>query len=202
MIGRLVGRVLHEVPGGTVLLDVNGVGYEVACPVGCVERAQREGERLVLHVHTNLRQDALELFGFPTDVDRAVFRLLVGVPNVGPRTALAILSALPTPELCSSVQASDKARLSKVPGIGKKTAERLVLELKDKLPAGTHPDATPAPGPGHAAPRDQRDRLLTALTNMGYRPTEAERALKTLEPRLQEQSLSDALREALKILTP
>lgn len=193
--------MLHEVPGGTVLLDVNGVGYEVACPLGSVGRAQREGDRVILHVHTNLRQDALELFGFATDVDRAVFRLLIGVPNVGPRTALAILSVLPTPELCAAVQASDKVRLSKVPGIGKKTSERLVLELKDKLPARAL-DGTSAPGPTQPAPRDQRGRLLAALTNMGYRPAEAERAVKALEPRLLELDLSDLLREALKILTP
>lgn len=201
MIGRLVGRVVYEVPGGTVLLDVNGVGYEVACPLGSVDRAQREGERVILHIHTNLRQDALELFGFATDADRTVFRLLIGVPNVGPRTALTILSALPTPELCAAVQASDKVRLSKVPGIGKKTSERLVLELKDKLPTSAL-DGSSTAGPNHPASRDQRSRLLAALTNMGYRPAEAERAVKALEPRLQELELSDLLREALKILTP
>lgn len=201
MIGRLCGHVLSEEPGGNVLVDVAGVGYEVACPLGTVGRARREGERVVLHVHTNLRQDALELFGFATEEDRVVFRLLVGVPNVGPRTALGILSALPTPELCAAVQAADKNRLGKVPGIGKKTAERLVLELKDKLPAVVAIGPA-AERPTKAAQSGQRDRLLAALTNMGYRPAEAERALKVLEPRLEEQSLSDLLREALKVLTP
>lgn len=201
MIGRLCGRLLGEEPGGPLLLDVNGVGYEVFCPLGTAGRARQEGDRIVLHVHTNLRQDALELFGFATEEDRLVFRLLVGVPNVGPRTALGILSALPTPELCSAVQGADKARLGKVPGIGKKTAERLVLELKDKLPAGTGSDVS-APRPAPGGTPGQRDRLLTALTNMGYRPAEAERALKILEPSLDGQPLSDSLREALKILTP
>lgn len=200
MIGRLVGQVISDEPGSAVLLDVNGVGYEVLCPLGTTGRARRDDGRVVLSVHTNLRQDALELFGFASEEDRTVFRLLIGVPNVGPRTALAILSALPPPELCAAVQAANKARLSKVPGIGAKTAERLVLELRDKLPAmapdssSSHPVSKGASG--------QRDRLMAALTHMGYRPAEAERALKALEPRIDGQPLSDLLREALKILTP
>lgn len=192
---------MSEEPGGALLLDVGGVGYEVACPLGSAGRARREGDKLVLHVHTNLRQDALELFGFATEEDRLVFRLLVGVPNVGPRTALGILSALPTPELCAAVQAADKNRLGKVPGIGKKTAERLVLELRDKLPA-VAVSGVPAARPAASLGAGQRERLTAALTNMGYRPAEAERALKTLEPRLEGEPLSDLLREALKILTP
>ena len=201
MIGRLCGKLLNEEAGGPLLLDVGGVGYDVLCPLGTAGRARQDGDRVVLHVHTNLRQDALELFGFATEEDRAVFRLLIGVPNVGPRTALGILSALPTPELCAAVQAADKNRLGKVPGIGKKTAERLVLELKDKLPTHLGRDASaekPTPSPALG----QRDRLLAALTNMGYRAADAERALKALEPELETRPLSDSLREALKILTP
>ncbi len=201
MIGRLVGRVVTEEPTGSVLLDVGGVGYDVLCPVGTLGRARHNSDLVTLHVHTNLRQDALELFGFASETDRLVFRQLVGVPNVGPRTALAMMSALPTEELCSAVQAGDRVRLSKVPGIGKKTAERLVLELKDKLPAGPSQTA-PAARATSDAKSTSRDRLLGALTNMGYRPQEAERAVKALEPRLDEAPMGELLREALKLLTP
>jgi Holliday junction DNA helicase RuvA len=191
---------VSEEATGSVLLDVGGVGYDVLCPVGTLGRARHDADLVTLHIHTNLRQDALELFGFASETDRLVFRQLVGVPNVGPRTALAMLSALPTEELCSAVQAGDRARLSKVPGIGKKTAERLVLELKDKLPAAT--TQVPAARASSDAKAGSRDRLLGALTNMGYRPQEAERAVKALEPRLDEAPIGELLREALKLLTP
>lgn len=191
---------MSEEPTGSLLLDVNGVGYDVLCPVGTAGRTRSHLETVTLFIHTNLRQDALELFGFASETDRLVFRQLLNVPNVGPRTALSMMSALPVEELCSAVQAGDKARLSKVPGIGKKTAERLVLELKDKLP--TSALAPSASLPALETPAGSRDRLLGALTNMGYRPQEAERAVKALEPRLAEAPIGELLREALKLLTP
>ncbi len=200
MIGRLTGRPLNEDPSGSLLIDVGGVGYEVACPVGTMGRAKKSGELVSVHVHTNVRQDALELFGFATETDRFVFRQLLNVPNVGPRTALGMMSALPTDELCAAVQAGDRVRLSKVPGIGKKTAERLVLELKDKLPSSSAPAAPGRSDDGSGL--GARDRLLGALTNMGYRPLEAERAVKALEPKLDAAPIGELLREALKLLTP
>ncbi len=199
MIGRLVGRVVSEDPGGAILLDVAGVGYDVLCPVGTRGRAKVQGDEVILSVHTNLRQEALELFGFASEDDRLVFRLLVSVPNVGPRTALAVLSTLPIDELCAAVEQGDKARLGKVPGIGKKTAERLVLELRDKLPRTEPRGSGTSPAAG---PSDKRSKLLTALTNMGYRATEAERALKALEPELESAPVAQLLRDALKRLTP
>lgn len=199
MIGRLVGKVVAEEPTGALVLDVSGVGYEVMTPVGTRGRAALEGDRVVIHVHTHVRQDTLDLFGFAKESDRRVFRLLIEVPNVGPKTALGVLSALPVEELSRSVEAGDVARLTKVPGIGKKTAERLVLELKEKLPklglsAGGRAER-PTPG------EDAR-RLLTALTNMGYRAAEAERAVKSLGERVGRDPLADLLREALAHLTP
>jgi holliday junction DNA helicase RuvA len=199
MIGRLRGRVVADEPGGSVVVDVGGVGYELAAPVGTVARAERDEQGLaLLYVHTHVREEALDLFGFATAADRKAFRLLIGVPNVGPKTALGLLSVLPIAELALAVDAGDVARLTRVPGIGKKTAERLVLELKQKLtelgPPGV---AARAPAGG-----DDARRLMAALTNMGYRPSEAERALKSLAERVGREPISDLLREALARLTP
>ena len=134
MIGRLRGRVLTDEATGAVVLDVHGVGYDVLTPVGTLGRARVDAQREVeLWIHTHVREDALDLFGFATETDRRVFRLLLAVPNVGPKTALGVLSAMPVDELSRAVERGDHARLGKIPGIGKKTAERLVLELKEKL---------------------------------------------------------------------
>jgi Holliday junction DNA helicase RuvA len=203
MIGRLTGTVLVDEPGAPIVIDVNGVGYEVMVPLGTVGRAARdEGGRVVLFVHTHVREDALDLFGFASELDRRVFRLLISVPNVGPRTGLGLLSALPTPELLRGVHEGNVARLTRVPGIGKKTAERLVLELKEKWPQLEGP---PAPNASAAAipgkPNDAQ-RLLGALTSMGYRPAEAERAVKALADRIGQDSLSNLIREALARLAP
>lgn len=181
-------------------IDVGGVGYEVSVPTGTVGRAAREDRSIELWVHTVLRTDALELFGFASELERRVFRQLIAVPNVGPRTALAVLSALPVEELVPAIRASDLGRLTRVPGIGKKTAERLVLELREKLPIDDLP-ALPTAAPPKPAANDAKTRLLRALTNMGYRQAEAERAVSALGPRVGTASLSDLLREALAELS-
>jgi Holliday junction DNA helicase RuvA len=189
MIGRLLGEVVDEQPDGTVTLNVQGVGYEVLTPVGALGRAQRPGGLTELWVHTVMRENALELFGFATELDRRVFRVLIGVHGVGPRTGVGILSSLPTDELLASVAASDVPRLVRVPGIGKKTAERLILELQGKLPAPT--------GSGTSAPPDRSQLLTSALINLGYRAADAERVVKTLSEELASQPLASLVREAL-----
>jgi len=203
MIGRLQGQLVGEEPDGALVLDVHGVGYVLTTPIGTVARARATSaeEGLTLHVHTHVRADAIELFGFASEAERRAFRLMIGVPNVGPKTALNALSALPLEELNHAVQEGDVARLSRVPGIGKKTAERLVLELRGKVPrvgAGAGASAAPA----SASPEDKRSRLLAALTNMGYRAAEAERAVRSLGDQLEKQPLSGLLRQALAWLTP
>lgn len=200
MIGKLKGTIVAEDPP-TLTLDVSGVGYEVATPVGTSGRATSQDGSVVLWVHTVLRSDALELFGFATELERRVFRQLIGVPNVGPRTALGVLSALPVLELLSAIEGSDLARLTRVPGIGKRTAERLVLELRGKLPVDPAP-LGPSASPGTAPVEDAKTRLLSALTNMGYRPAEADRAVSALGPRVGEAPLSELLRAALAHLSP
>jgi holliday junction DNA helicase RuvA len=196
LIGRLVGNVVAT-GDGTVTLDVAGVGYEVHIPGGTIGRSAPSADaRVTLFVHTHVREDTLDLFGFASELERIVFKLLIGVPNVGPKTALAILSALPPPELASAVGDRDLARLTSISGIGKKTAERLVLELKEKLPR-----LAPL-GPAATAPRkhDDAGRLLGALTNMGFRQGEAERAVSALGDRVGKEPLSELLKAALATL--
>lgn len=199
MLGFLRGRVLSEEPSG-MILEVAGVGYELTAPVGTLGRATRQGDDVELWVHTHVREDALELFGFASELERRVFRLLVSVPNVGPKTAIGLLGALSISELSRAIAGRDLARLGKVPGIGKKTAERLVVELADKLTS-----LVPIEAQGKFATKasalPSADLLLKALINMGYRPAEAERAVKHLGKRVEEEAMSDLLRAALAFLT-
>jgi Holliday junction DNA helicase RuvA len=195
LIGRLVGTVVAQADS-TWTVDVAGVGYEVQVPRGTSVRSgsnPSESARITLYVHTHVREDTLDLFGFASELERSVFRLLIGVPNVGPKTALGILSALPPPDLASAVADQDLGRLTSVSGIGKKTAERLILELKEKLPRVAElrtPASTERRG-------DDAGRLLGALTNMGFRPPEAERAVAALGDRVGKEPLSDLLKAAL-----
>jgi Holliday junction DNA helicase RuvA len=203
MIGRLTGRVIAQEADGAAVVDVGGVGYELIIPLGTVGRAEETGDgRATFFVHTHAREDALQLFGFASEADRLAFRTLIGVSSVGPKTAIAVLSALPGPDLARAIAAKDLGKLTRISGIGKKTAERLILELRDKLPV-TGP-ATPPAQPGKpATPHAGRpeELLLGALTNMGYRPAEAERARAQLEGRIAEgAALSELIREALAVL--
>jgi Holliday junction DNA helicase RuvA len=197
VIGRLQGLVSEDAEGALVV-DVNGVGYELNVPLGTVGRAPRDGDRATFFVHTHVREDAITLFGFASDMERLAFRTLIGIPNVGPKTALSVLSALPAAELARAIAAKDVKRLQDVPGIGKKTAERLVLELRDKLPV--LPGETTAPAKPLIRATGTREALVSALVNMGYRAAEAERAASTLEPRMDDAPLAELLREALVLL--
>ncbi|MBN2196703.1 MAG: Holliday junction branch migration protein RuvA [Polyangiaceae bacterium] len=196
MIGRLTGRVVAEDADGAIVIDVQGVGFEVKMPVGSLGRAERSGsESVVLHVHTHVREDVLELFGFASDGEREVFRLLIGVQKIGPKIALGLLSALPPVDLATAIADGDLGRLARVPGIGKKTAERLVLELREKLTRSRLAAPTAAGGTGQGA------RLVAALTNMGYRAAEAEQAVAALGERVRQVATADLLRDALAWLT-
>jgi Holliday junction DNA helicase RuvA len=193
LIGRLVGNVVAT-NDGTLTIDVGGVGYEVHVPGGTLGKTSTGADaRVTLFVHTHVREDQLDLFGFSSELERLVFKHLIAVPNVGPKTALGILSALPPPELASAVADRDLARLTSISGIGKKTAERLVLELKEKLPRLTELQATTAPPRKH----DDAARLLGALTNMGFRQAEAERAIAALGSRIGKEPLAELLKAAL-----
>ena len=188
MIGRLSGILLEKNPP-QLLLDVQGVGYEVDVPMSTFYNLPNLGERATLLTHFVVREDAQILFGFLTHDERSAFRLLVRISGVGPRTALAILSGLSVNELAQAVSLQDGARLVKVPGIGKKTAERLLLELKGKL----GPDlAQPA-----SALNDAQADILQALVALGYSDREAAAALKPLPA---DVGVSDGIKPALKAL--
>jgi Holliday junction DNA helicase RuvA len=199
MIGRLTGRIAHE-DLDAVVLDVQGVGYEVTIPLGTLGRAPRTEAGLVtLFVHTHVREDALALFGFATETDRITFRTLIGISNVGPKTAITVLSVLPAEDLARAVTQGDLGRLTSIPGVGKKTAERLVLELKDKLQSKVSATATSAL-PRVAKPTGNGEMLHDALVRMGYRPAEADRAVNALSERIETQPLGQSVRDALALL--
>src|SRR5258708_8376636 len=186
MIGRLTGRVVAQEPDGAVVLDVGGVGYELAAPLGTLGRARvDDAGRVTLWVHTHVREDALALFGFADEAERAAFRAVLGGATVGRKSAVGVLGALPAAELARAVARRDLAALTAVSGIGKKIAERLLLELRDKLPSAPAPPGSPAHAAGSVALRsnDGEDRLRSALTGMGFKPAEADRAIAALRAR-------------------
>ncbi len=190
MIGRLTGRLAARNPP-QVLLDVGGVGYEVDVPMSTFFNLPGLGEPVVLLTHLVVREDAHLLYGFLTEGERGTFRELVKISGVGPRTALAILSGLSVAELAAAVGRQDGARLVKVPGIGKKTAERLLLELKGKL----GPDlALPA---GASAMSDAQADIAQALQALGYNEREAQAAIKALPP---DVGVAEGIKQALKAL--
>ena len=206
MIGRLAGRIVEEGADGVVVLDVGGVGYEVTVPLGTVGRATPDPSGPVtLFVHTHVREDAFLLYGFATREDRAAFRALIGISNIGPKIAVSILAALTANEIALVVTRGEAARLTAIPGVGKKTAERIILELKDKLTAAPAAAAAAAAAAGSAqkpATAGSKGELLqSALTRMGFRPSEAERAVNGLGNRVETEPLGDLVREALALLS-
>lgn len=190
MIGRLTGTLAEKSPPA-ILLDVNGVGYEVDVPMSSFYNLPALGERVTLLTHFVVREDAQVLFGFLTAPERDTFRQLIKISGVGPRTALAILSGLSVADLAQAVTAQEASRLVKVPGIGKKTAERLLLELKGKLGV----DLGPAVG-GAPASEAQAD-ILQALVALGYSEREAQAAVKALPADI---AVAEGIKQALKAL--
>ncbi|MFZ4757065.1 MAG: Holliday junction branch migration protein RuvA [Burkholderiaceae bacterium] len=190
MIGRLSGVLLAKAPP-QVLIDAQGVGYEVDVPMSTFYDLPALGERVALLTHFVVREDAQLLYGFLTEAERAAFRALIRIAGVGPRTALSVLSGLSVGDLAQAVTLQESGRLMKVPGIGKKTAERLLLELKGKL----GPELPVAAGQTVAP--DQAGDVLRALLSLGYSEREAVVAAKQVPP---EASVSDGIRHALKLL--
>lgn len=205
MIGRLTGRVIEE-DDGTTVLDVNGVGYELVMPLGTIGRSKADPEgRVTIFVHTHVREDQFSLFGFASEGDRLAFRTLIGVSSVGPKTAIAVLSALPAHELGQAIARKELGKLTSISGIGKKTAERLLLELKDKLSILQAAPPRGSDGAGLAAaappPSSNGELLARALVNMGYKAGEADRAIEQLGGKVVELPLADLLKEALAVLS-
>ncbi|MCS6899636.1 MAG: Holliday junction branch migration protein RuvA [Myxococcales bacterium] len=203
----VTGRIAHEEPDGTLVVDVNGVGYELLAPLGTIGRLRGAGnkgpsEPLTFYVHTHVREDTLQLFGFSSAFERSVFRELLGVSTVGPRTALSILSHIPARELGRVIARKELGRLTSIPNVGKKTAERLLLELRDKLPSTgtTEPCPTPGKAAAPASSGNNRTMLISALTNSGYKLADAEQAVELLGERIDVLPLPELIREALKLL--
>jgi Holliday junction DNA helicase RuvA len=213
MIGRLTGVIVAESVDGLAVVDVHGVGYEVMVPLGSLGRCPKDSDgRVTLLVQTNVREDAITLFGFADAFERDVFRMLTSVTGVGPKIAIGILGSMPPLELAATIARGDVKRLQTAQGVGKKLAERLALELKDKLGslaktgAGTVSlSAIPAISNGGGNSYSVRlggptATLIDALTKMGFKPAEAERAAIELRDRATEP-LDILLRDALRLLT-
>ena len=196
MIAHLRGRIFAKQPN-RIVIDVAGVGYEVFVPLSTFYDLGDEGDEIALRVHTHVREDALLLYGFATDLEQQLFERLIGVSGIGPKVALSVLSGIEPPELMRAIERSDLARLTAIPGVGKKTSERIVLELKDRLPRV----AAAASEPASLAP-SLRDDVLSALINLGYHRPLAEKAvdgaLKAAPDGGFERTLRQALRELAK----
>ncbi len=194
MIGRITGRLAEKNPP-QILVDVNGVGYELEVPMSTFYGLPATGQTVSLATHLAVREDGHFLYGFASEDERATFRQLLKVAGIGARTALAVLSGLSVGDLAQAVALQESGRLVKIPGIGKKTAERLLLELRDKLPKAL---------PGLAAraaadlPADDRADIVNALLALGYNEKEALGAVKALPDGV---GVSDGIRQALKGLS-
>jgi len=195
VIARLSGTVAEK-GADHAILDVAGVGYLVHLSAVTLARLPPQGNPATLRTFTNVRQDAIELYGFATEDEESVFRALIDVKGVGPRAAQNILSGIDAKDLATAVAQGDHARLTKVPGIGKKTAERLVVELREKLAVLAR-----AAGPARAArDGDALEQLRQALVNLGYKAPQADGAVDRLRAESDGKQLDDLLRDALKLL--
>jgi Holliday junction DNA helicase RuvA len=199
MIGFLRGRVADKQPN-KLIVDVQGVGYDVAVPLSTYYDVGDEGAEITLRIYTHVREDALQLYGFLTELERQLFERLIGISGIGPKLAIAVLSGMDSRELLAAVQRGDVARLTAIPGVGRKTSERIVLELKDRLAqmsVGAPAEAAPASGADRL-----RGDLLSALQNLGYHRPQAEKAvdssLQTMADPTFEQALKAALRELMR----
>ena len=197
MIAQLRGRILEKQPN-RIVVDVNGVGYDVFVPLSTFYGLGEAGSDIALRIYTHVREDALQLFGFLTDLERQLFERLISVSGIGPKMGVSLLSGMEARDLLLAVQRGDVARLTGIPGIGKKTAERIVLELKDRVAQlGVEPEEAAAPV---SAGDRLRDDLLSALLNLGYHRPLAEKAVDAALGAGGEPSFEVALKAALREL--
>ena len=173
MIAQLRGRIVEKQPN-RIVVDVNGVGYDVSVPLSTFYGLGESGAEIALRIHTHVREDALLLYGFATRLEQELFERLISVSGIGPKLALAVLSGIEPVDLITAIHHADLARLTAIPGVGKKTSERIVLELKDRLPKVDHASAPDGSSP---QPSALRDDVLSALMNLGYHRPLAEKAV-------------------------
>jgi len=195
MIATLTGRLKRKAPD-YLIVDVSGVGYQVFVPLSTYSSLPGDGEEVSLQIHTHLREDSLSLFGFLTQDEKEMFLLLLSVSGIGPKLAIAVLSTLSVYDLVHAIQAADDSKLYSIPGIGKKTAARMVLELKDKIKVLASSDT---PKPAAALPREAED-AVSALVNLGYKKSVAEEALKKANHGRTGMPVEELIKNALRVL--
>lgn len=192
MIGRIRGKIIEKSPP-LICVDVNGIGYDVQVPMNDLYELPALGEEVTLFTHFVVREDAQQLYGFLNDAERQTFRTVIKITGIGPRTGLAILSGISAEQLALAVEEDDLNLLCKIPGIGKKTAERIVLELRGKLGA-----IVPATASTATSPASQRQDIANALMALGYSERELQKILKELDPSI---DVTEGIRQALKLLS-
>ena len=197
MIASITGRLRRKATD-YLIIDVAGVGYQVQVPLSTYYGIPDDGEEVSLLIHTLLREDSLSLFGFLTQEEKDMFLLLMGVSGIGPKLALAILSSLPVADLSRAIQSADDSTLRAIPGIGKKTAARMVLELKDKIALTTPMIA--APSSTSAVLSDDCEDVISALVNLGYKKPQAEEAVRKVRDGRPGLTIEELIREALTVL--
>ena len=192
MIARLKGTLVEKSPS-RIVLDVGGVGYDVLVPLSTFYGLGEAGTTVALRVHTHVREDVIALFGFATALEQDLFERLIAISGIGPKLALAVLSGIDPLDLVRAIRAQDVARLTRIPGVGKKTAERIGLELKDRLPqTGGAAEAIVPEGD------DRRADLLSALTNLGYKGAVAEKSVDAALKRAPDAPFENLLRDILR----
>ena len=196
MIAQLSGKLIYKC-FEYLIVNVGGVGYQVQIPLSTFYKVPQNNSEITLHIYTHVREDVLQLFGFLTPEEKEIFQLLVGVSGVGPRLARNILSVIPVEELTEALSRGDQGRLNAIPGVGKKTAERLILELREKIP-GVSLDKRLAPE-GEA---DQvMDNVISALVNLGYKTEEAKKALDRIsDDSKRDSNFEHLFKETLRLL--
>jgi len=195
VIAHLRGRLFAKHPN-RLIVDVNGVGYDVAVPLSTFYGLGEPGAEIALRIHTHVREDALLLYGFATVLEQDLFERLIGISGIGPKVALAVLSGIEPKELVRAVERGDVARLTAIPGVGKKTSERMVLELKDRLPRAQAGEA----GADAAEAPQLREDVLSALINLGYHRPLAEKAVDAARNATPDGSFERTLKQALREL--
>ena len=197
MIAHLIGKLIYKSPDHSIV-DVNGIGYKIFTPLSTYYVLPKTGESVTLHIHTRVREDELKLFGFLTEEEQTIFEKLITINKVGPKLALGILSGMSPENLLTAIMSNDAARLSTIPGVGKKTAEGLPLEMKDKLSDLTFEMEHQLDS---EAPEGFYEDALSALVNLGYKKPQAEKSLKSAYNKIgKDSSLEELIKESLNNL--
>ena len=198
MIAHLSGTLLEK-QLTRLIVDVGGVGYDVLVPLSTMYAIGEPGSRVAIRIYTHVREDALQLYGFATVLEQSLFEKLISVSGIGPKLALSVLSGIEPAELTRAIRSSDVARLTRIPGVGKKTSERLVVELKDRLPPADLTEPSKTEATTDAEP-DVRDDLLSALANLGYQRSAVEKTVDKVLRSAEDRSFEPLLRATLKLL--